>query len=257
MNKVMSDIDAAVADIGSGSSLAVGGFGLCGVPVDLIDAISRSGVNDLHVISNNCGTDDVGLGVLLTKRRVSRVTASYVGENAEFARQYVEGEIEVELVPQGSLAERLRAGGSGIPAFFLRSGVGTLVGDGGLPWRYGADGEVAVASPRKEAREFDGEVFILERAITPDFALVRAGVADRSGNLNFHAAARNFNPVCAMAARFTIVEAEQIVETGSLDPDEIHLPGIYVDRVVPTTPNREKVIERLTTRPIESRASQC
>jgi 3-oxoacid CoA-transferase subunit A len=176
------------------------------------------------------------------------VTASYVGENAEFARQYLAGEVEVELTPQGSLAERLRAGGCGIPAFFTLAGVGTLVGDGGLPWRYAPDGSVATASPAKERRAFNGRDYILEESITTDWALVRAAVADRAGNLVFHEAARNFNPLCAMAGRITVVEAEEIVETGTLRADEIHLPGVFVQRVVKVPAGTEKKIEKRTTR---------
>jgi 3-oxoacid CoA-transferase subunit A len=220
---------------------------LCGIPSDLIRAVHARGVDDLKVVSNNCGVDDWGLGVLLHDRRISRMTSSYVGENKEFARQYLSGELEVELVPQGTLAERLRAGGCGIPAFFTPAGGGTQIADGGLPWRYGPDGGVAVASPPKETREFGGRDYVLEEAITTDFALVRAAKGDRHGNLVFDKSAMNFNPLCAMAGRVTVAEVEQLVEPGELDPEHVHLPGIFVQRVVLVTDN-EKRIERRTVR---------
>jgi 3-oxoacid CoA-transferase subunit A len=247
MDKVVPDATTAVADIPSGSSLAVGGFGLCGVPMALIQALYDAGVDDLKVISNNCGVDEWGLGILLYAKRISRMTSSYVGENKEFARQYLAGELEVELTPQGTLAERLRAGGSGVPAFFTATGVGTQISEGGLPWRYAADGSVTVASPAKETRTFGQREYVLEEAITADFGLVHALVADRHGNLVFHETARNFNPLCAMAGRVTIAEVEQIVEPGDLDPDRIHLPGVFVQRVV-HVPAAEKRIERRTVR---------
>ncbi len=246
MNKVFDSITEAVADIAEGSSLCVGGFGLSGVPFALIDAVSQLSVGNLHVVSNNCGTDGAGLGVLLAQHRISRVTASYVGENAEFARQYLSGELELELTPQGTLAERMRAGGCGIPAFFTPAGVGTVIGNGGLPWRYNANQEVVIESPRKEARQFDGRDYILEESITTDFALVHAVVADRMGNLVFHKAARNFNPLCAMAGKITIVEAEEIVDAGEIAPDDVHLPGIFVQRIVQVPLGATKPIERLT-----------
>ncbi|MHB2021986.1 MAG: CoA transferase subunit A [Mycobacteriales bacterium] len=248
MDKVVESPAAAVADIGDGASLAVGGFGLCGVPLVLIEALAKSGASELRVVSNNCGTDDSGLGVLLRAHRICRVTGSYVGENKEFARQYLAGEVEVELSPQGTLAERLRAGGAGIPAFYTPTGVGTQVADGGLPWRYRPDGTVAIASPPKEVREFDGRAYVLEHAIVTDFALVRAAMADRHGNLVFHESARNFNPLCAMAGRVTIVEAERIVEPGEIDPDQVHLPSIFVQRIVEVSAS-EKLIEKRTLRP--------
>lgn len=248
MDKIFGSVAEAITGLTSGSSIAVGGFGLCGVPVDLIEAVVALGVDDLHIVSNNCGTDGQGLGSLLRQNRISRVIASYIGENAEFARQYMAGQIEVELTPQGTLAERLRAGGCGIPAFFTPAGVGTMVGDGGLPWRYGPDGAVLVASPAKEQREFGGRACLLEESITTDFALVHAQLADRLGNLVFHEAARNFNPLCAMAGRVTIVEVEEIVDVGVLDPDQIHLPGVFVQRIVALPPGTEKAIEHLTTR---------
>lgn len=249
MSKVFGDLSAAVADITSGSSLAVGGFGLCGVPFSLIRAVLDGGATDLTVVSNNCGTDGNGLGLLLEAGRIGRIIASYVGENRELARRYLAGELHVELTPQGTLAERLRAGGAGIPAFYTPTGVGSQVGEGGLPWRYAPDGSVACASPAKEVRVFNGRPYLLEEAITCDFALVRAARADTFGNLVFHAAARNFNPLCAMAGSITIVEAEMIVGPGEIGPDEAHLPGAFVDRVVATAADVTKPIERLTVRP--------
>jgi 3-oxoacid CoA-transferase subunit A len=248
IDKVVPDAGSAVADIPPGASLAVGGFGLCGVPMALIQALYDAGTDDLKVISNNCGVDEWGLGVLLFAKRISRMTSSYVGENKEFARQYLAGELEVELTPQGTLAERLRAGGSGVPAFFTATGVGTQISDGGLPWRYAADGSVAVASPAKETRAFGDRDYVLEEAITADFGLVHALVGDRHGNLVFHETARNFNPLCAVAGRVTIAEVEQVVEPGDLDPDRIHLPGVFVQRVVHVAAG-EKRIERRTVRP--------
>jgi 3-oxoacid CoA-transferase subunit A len=255
MDKVVSSASEAIDGIVDGSSLAVGGFGLCGVPSVLIAALHDAGVSDLEAISNNCGVDEWGLGILLRDRRIRRMVSSYVGENKEFARQYLQGELEVELTPQGTLAERLRAGGAGIPGFYTITGAGTQIAEGGLPWRYNTDGSVAVASPPKETKVFtvDGEEkeFVLEHAIVADFGLVRAWKGDRHGNLVFNKSARNFNPLCAMAGRVTIAEVEELVEPGELDPDEIHLPGIYVQRVLPLTPEQaaDKRIERRTTRP--------
>ncbi|MFD4775401.1 CoA transferase subunit A, partial [Streptomyces sp. NPDC058427] len=232
------------------ASLAVGGFGLCGIPTALIGALYEQGAGSLRVVSNNCGTDDHGLGTLLAARRVARVTGSYVGENKEFARQYLAGELEVELVPQGTLAERLRAGGCGIPAFYTPAGVGTQVADGGIPWRYAADGSVAVASPPRQTGLFGDRVCVLEHAITCDFALVRAARGDRHGNLVFDKSARNFNPLAAMAGRVTVAEVEELVEPGDLAPDDIHLPGVFVQRVVALTPRQaaDKQIEKRTVR---------
>lgn len=246
MDKVFESVESVVGDISNGSSLCVGGFGLCGVPTVLINAIVGLPASELVVISNNCGTDGFGLGVLLVQHRIRKVVASYVGENAEFARQYLTGDLEVELTPQGTLAERLRAGGCGIPAFYTLAGVGTLVGDGGLPWRYDPNGSVVVSSSKKEQREFNGRICVLEESITTDFALVHAAVADRAGNLIFHESARNFNPLCAMAGRVTIVEAEQIVETGEISPDDVHLPGVFVQRIVRVPSGTKKLIERRT-----------
>lgn len=248
MNKVSGSAAEAVTDIPSGASLAVGGFGLSGIPDVLIDALHKQGASGLNVVSNNCGVDGRGLGVLLAAGRISRVTGSYVGENQEFARQYLSGELEVELTPQGTLAERLRAGGAGIPAFYTPAGVGTQVAEGGLPWRYAHDGTVAVASPPKETRDFSGRTYLLEHGIATDFALVRAWRGDRHGNLVFRRAAANFNPLAAMVSRVTIAEVEELVEPGELAPDEVHLPGIYVQRVVELTPEQaaDKHIEKRT-----------
>ncbi|MFF4016079.1 CoA transferase subunit A [Streptomyces sp. NPDC001843] len=248
MDKVRASAAEAVVDIPDGASLAVGGFGLSGIPAVLIQALHAQGTTGLQVVSNNCGVDGRGLGVLLADGRIARVTGSYVGENKEFARQYLSGELEVELVPQGTLAERLRAGGAGIPAFYTPAGVGTQVARGGLPWRYRPDGTVAVASPPKETRDFAGRRHVLEHGITTDFALVRAWRGDRHGNLVFRKSAANFNPLAAMAGRITVAEVEELVEPGALSPDEIHLPGIFVQRIVVLTPTEaaDKQIEHLS-----------
>ncbi|MFC4605147.1 CoA transferase subunit A [Rhodococcus kronopolitis] len=249
MSKLFPSAAAAVADIESGASLAVGGFGLCGIPDALIAALAAGTATDLEVYTNNCGTDGHGLGILLEDKRIRRVTASYVGENKEFARQYLAGELEVELTPQGTLAEKLRAGGSGIPAFFTPAGVGTSVSEGGLPWRYAPDGSVALASPPKEVREFGGawgaRRYVLEESIVADYALVHALVADTEGNLVFNKAAMNFNPLAAMAGRVCVVQAERVVAAGELDPGQVHLPGIFVDRIVQTG-MQDKRIEKRT-----------
>ncbi|WP_030855896.1 CoA transferase subunit A [Streptomyces sp. NRRL S-37] len=248
MDKVVASAAEAVADVPDGASLAVGGFGLSGVPNVLIQALYERGVDGLSVVSNNCGAMESGLAVLLAAGRIARVTGSYIGANKEFARQYLAGELEVELIPQGTLAERLRAGGAGIPAFYTPAGVGTQVAEGGLPWRYDGSGGVALASPPKEVREFDGARYVLERGIRTDFALVRAAKGDRHGNLVFNKSARNFNPLAAMAGRVTVAEVEELVEPGGLDPDAVHLPGVFVQRVVALTPEQaaDKRIERRT-----------
>jgi 3-oxoacid CoA-transferase subunit A len=248
MDKTFDSAAAAVADLPDGASLAVGGFGLCGIPFRLIDAVLAHGATRLHTVSNNCGVDGSGLGRLLAAGRIARTIGSYVGENREFARQYLSGELELELCPQGTLAERLRAGGSGIPAFYTPAGVGTLVAEGGLPWRYGPDGAVAVASPPKESRRFNDTEYVLEHGIVTDYALVRAARGDRHGNLSYDASARNFNPLCAMAGRITIAEVEELVEPGALDPEHIDTPGVFVQRVVEVG-EAGKEIERRTTRP--------
>jgi len=230
MNKIYPSAAAALDGIvHDGHLLAVGGFGLCGIPEALIDALRDSGAKNLTAISNNAGVDGFGLGKLLATRQITKMISSYVGENKEFERQYLAGELALEFTPQGTLAEKLRAGGAGIPAFFTKTGVGTLVAEG------------------KETREFDGEVYVMERALVPDVSLGKAWKADKSGNLVFRRTARNFNPAVIMAGRISVVEVEEIVETGSLDPDSIHLPGIYVHRLVlNATP--EKRIEKRTTK---------
>jgi len=230
MNKVYPSAAAALQGVvADGQLIAVGGFGLCGIPEALIDALRDSGVRDLTVISNNAGVDGFGLGKLLETRQIRKMISSYVGENKEFERQYLAGELELEFTPQGTLAEKLRAGGAGIPAFFTKTGVGTLVAEG------------------KELRDFDGSTYVMERALRPEVALVKADVADLSGNLRFHLTARNFNPAAAMAGKLCIVEVERIVATGDIAPDDVHLPGIYVHRIV-HNPTPEKRIEKRTTR---------
>jgi 3-oxoacid CoA-transferase subunit A len=250
MSKVHASASDAVADIGPGSRVSVGGFGINGIPSVLIDALLAQGADRLHVVSNNCGLDGVGLGVLLNAGRIASITASYVGENKEFARQYLQGEIRVELTPQGTLAEKLRAGGAGIPAFYTPSGVGTVVADGGLPLRYDSAGAVVEGSQPKEVRTFGGREYILEESITTDFGLIRAAVVDTDGNCVFNKAARNFNPLAAMAAHVGIVEAERLVPAGEIDPDHVHLPGIFIQRIVELTPEQAaaKGIERRTVR---------
>ncbi|CAI7974032.1 acetoacetyl CoA-transferase (subunit A) [Frankia sp. Hr75.2] len=245
LDKVVPSAELAVADIPDGASLAVGGFGLCGIPSGLIRALLAAGPKDLETVSNNCGVDDWGLGLLLRAGRIRRTTGSYVGENKEFERQFLSGELEVELVPQGTLAERLRAGGAGIPAFYTPAGVGTQVAEGGLPWLYDGSGGIAVASPPKETRIFDDRTYVLERGIVCDFALVHAWKGDRHGNLVYRASAANFNPLCATAGRVTIAEVEELVEPGELDPAQVHTPGIFVQRVV-HAPDTEKRIEKRT-----------
>lgn len=231
MNKVYpSAREALQGVVADGQTIAVGGFGLCGIPEALIAALRDSAVKNLTCISNNAGVDGFGLGQLLTTRQVRKMISSYVGENKEFERQYLAGELELEFTPQGTLAEKLRAGGAGIPAFFTATGVGTIVADG------------------KEIREFNGQQYVLEHSLVPDVSLVKAHIADCSGNLVFRKTARNFNPNVAMAGKITIVEVEEIVETGTLDPDQVHLPGIYVHRIV-LNANPEKRIEQRTVRP--------
>ncbi len=248
MDKVVSSAQEAVADIPNGATLAVGGFGLCGVPIALIHALLEQGTSGLTTISNNCGVDDQALGVLLYAGRIRKTISSFVGGNKELARLYLSGELEVELTPQGTLAERLRAGGAGIPAFYTPTGVGTMVAEGGIPVRYDAEGNVVKTSEPKEVRVFDGEQYVLETALTADFALVRAEVGDAHGNLRFHESARNFNPLAGMAATITIAEVEQLVEPGEIRPEDVHLPGIFVDRVV-VVGAEGKNIEKRTTRP--------
>ncbi|WP_137844932.1 CoA transferase subunit A [Microbacterium sp. 2FI] len=250
IDKTWDSAAAAVADIPDAASLAVGGFGLSGNPIALIEALLAQGTSDLSIVSNNCGVDDWGLGILLGAQRIRKMTSSYVGENKEFERQFLSGELELELTPQGTLAEKLRAGGSGIAAFYTQTGVGTQVAEGGLPRRYDGSGGIAVASPVKDVRTFEvsGEPreYVLEEAIVTDFALVHAAQGDRHGNLIFNKAARNFNPLAAMAGRVCIAQVEELVEPGELDPDCIHLPGIYVHRIVEVGTGIEKRIERRT-----------
>jgi 3-oxoacid CoA-transferase subunit A len=254
VDKVVASAAEAVADISSGATISVGGFGLCGIPTVLINALLEQGADELEAVSNNCGVDEAGLGVLLFNHRIRRMISSYVGENKEFARQYLHGELEVELTPQGTLAERMRAGGSGIPAFFTATGVGTQVAEGGLPWKYDTEGNVVTSSPEKEVRIFDtpeGEKeFVLEQAIVADFGLVRAWKGDRHGNLVFRQSARNFNPLAAMCGRVTIAEVEHLVDPGELEPDSVHTPGVFVQRVVALTEEQvgDKQIEKRTTR---------
>ena len=254
MSKVVTSASEAVADITTGSSIAVGGFGLCGIPSVLIAALLESQPRGLEVVSNNCGVDDWGLGILLRAGIIARMTSSYVGENKEFERQYLNGELEVELVPQGTLAERLRAGGAGIPAFFTPAGVGTFVAEGGMPLRHHPDGSIAVASQAKETRPFEvrgrTREYVLERGITTDFAIVRASMADTTGNLVFDKSTRNFNALAATAGRITIAEVERLVEPGQIDPEHVHLPGVFVQRIVELTPQQvaDKRIERRTVR---------
>ncbi|MES2106702.1 MAG: CoA transferase subunit A [Pseudomonadota bacterium] len=231
MNKVYPDAKAALADIvKDGQTIAVGGFGLCGIPEALIAALRDSGVGNLTAISNNAGVDGFGLGQLLTTRQIKKMISSYVGENKEFERQYLAGELELEFTPQGTLAEKLRAGGAGIPAFFTKTGVGTIVADG------------------KEIREFDGQQYVMERSLVSDVSLVKAYKADKAGNLVYRKTARNFNPNVAMAGKITVAEVEVLVEIGELDPDEVHTPGIFVQRIV-VNANPEKRIEQRTVRP--------
>lgn len=254
--KVIGSAAAAVADVTDGSRLAVGGFGLNGIPDQLIAALVDSGVRDLEVYSNNCGVDDWGLGLLLAGHQIRRVVASYVGENREFARQYLAGELEVELTPQGTLAERLRAAGVGVPAFYTPAGVGTPIAEGGLPWRYRADGSVEVVSPPKETREFGGRRYVLEEALPADVALVHAEIGDTEGNLVFNKSAMNFNPLCAMAGTVTIAEVERLVEPGEIDPAQVHLPGIFVQRIVETGPQAKRIEKRTVREDRDDREAQ-
>ncbi|UYF70901.1 CoA transferase subunit A [Acinetobacter ursingii] len=234
MNKVYASAELALQDIvKNNQTLAVGGFGLCGIPEALINALKQTQVTGLTCISNNAGVDDFGLGILLQTKQIKKMISSYVGENKEFERQYLNGELEVELTPQGTLAEKLRAGGAGIPAFYTQTGVGTLIAEG------------------KEQRDFDGKPYILEPSLTADLALVKAYKADKAGNLIFHKTARNFNPECAMAGKITIAEVEQVVEIGELDPDEIHLAGIFVQRIL-LNAHPEKRIEQKTLKAQEA-----
>uniref|UniRef100_A0A4W4GTN2 Succinyl-CoA:3-ketoacid-coenzyme A transferase n=1 Tax=Electrophorus electricus TaxID=8005 RepID=A0A4W4GTN2_ELEEL len=231
-SKFYSSATEAVKDIPDGATILVGGFGLCGIPENLINSLLKTGVKELTAVSNNAGVDDFGLGLLLKTKQIKRMISSYVGENMEFERQYLSGELEVELTPQGTLAERIRAGGAGIPAFFTATGYGTLIQEGGAPIRYSSDGSVAIASHAREVREFRGRHFIMETAITGDYALAKAWKADRAGNVIFRKTARNFNQPMCKAARVTIVEVEEIVDVGTFTEEDIHIPSIYVHRIV-------------------------
>src|SRR5947209_11278875 len=245
MDKVFPDAKKALADVPEGATILAGGFGLCGIPENCIAALRELGTKGLTFVSNNCGVDDFGLGILLANKQIVKMVSSYVGENKEFERQYLTGELEVELTPQGTLAERIRAGGAGIPAFFTPTGAGTAISDGGLPVKYAADGSVAKYSAKKELREIGGRTYVLEPAITGDFAMVKAWKGDRFGNLVYRHTAMNFNPMMATAAKVTIAEVEEIVEVGALDPDHIHTPGIFVHRIFQGE-RYEKRIERRT-----------
>ncbi len=247
MDKVYPDAKSALKDVPEGATILAGGFGLCGIPENCIAALRELGVKNLTVVSNNCGVDDFGLGILLANRQIAKMISSYVGENKEFERQYLSGELEVELTPQGTLAERLRAGGAGIPAFYTPTGVGTVISEGGLPLKYGPDGKPIKVSEKKEVRTIDGREYVLERAITGDFAIVKAWKGDRYGNLVYRHTAMNFNPMMAAAGRVTVAEVEELVEVGQLDPDQIHTPGIFVQRIVKGA-RFEKRIERRTVR---------
>jgi 3-oxoacid CoA-transferase subunit A len=228
IDKVLASADEAVRDVADGATLVVGGFGLCGIPENLIAALVRRGVKNLTIVSNNCGVDDWGLGLLLRTRQIRKMVSSYVGENAEFERQFLSGELEVELVPQGTLAERMRAGGAGIPGFYTPAGVGTLAAQG------------------KEIKSFDGRDYVLERGVVGDFSMVAAWKGDRLGNLVYRKSARNFNPMAATAGKISVAEVEELVEVGGLDPECVHTPGVFVNRIVVAP--REKRIERRTVR---------
>jgi 3-oxoacid CoA-transferase subunit A len=247
MDKVVTSAIDAVRDIPAGATILSGGFGLCGIPEHAIRALRELGTRDLTFVSNNCGVDDFGLGILLQNKQIKKMISSYVGENKEFERQYLSGELEVELTPQGTLAERIRAGGAGIPAFYTPTGVHTAVSDGGMPVLYAKDGSVAKYSAKKEIRSFDGKDYVLEPAIVGDYAIVKAWKGDRYGNLVYRHTAMNFNPMMAMAGKITIAEVEELVPVGSLDPDHVHTPGIFVQRVV-VGDRFEKRIERRTVR---------
>ena len=255
MDKVVPSPREAVADIPDGAMLAVGGFGLCGVPIALIRALLDQGASGLTTISNNCGVDDEALGVLLYAGRISKTISSFVGGNKELARLYLSGQMEVELTPQGTLAEKLRAGGAGIPAFYTPTGVGTMVAEGGIPVRYDAEGNVVKVSEPKEVRVFDGQQYVLETALTADFAIVRAAVGDRHGNLVFHESAGNFNAPAGMAGRITIAEVEELVEPGGIQPEHVHLPGVFVDRVVVVGTEGKRIENRTTRRRSETEAA--
>ncbi|QYN21157.1 CoA transferase subunit A [Amycolatopsis sp. DSM 110486] len=245
MNKVVDTTADALAAVADGQTIALGGFGLCGTPAALLEALLDSGATDLHLITNNCGPDTSAVTELLRARRVSHITASYIGDNTVFLSQYLRGSLSVDLVPQGTLAEKLRAGGAGIPAFYTPTGVGTAVAEGGIPLRYGTAGVVAEYSTARRVERVGGRECLLEHSLTADLALIRAEVADTQGNLRFRASARNFNPLCAMAARVAVVEVVRVVDAGTIGADDVHLPGVFVSRVLPVGARMHKPIERL------------
>jgi 3-oxoacid CoA-transferase subunit A len=247
MTKVLTSIDAGLHTIRDGATIMVGGFGLCGNPENLIEALYNKGTKDLTIISNNCGTTDEGLGILLKAGRIKKMISSYVGENKIFETQFLNGQLEVELIPQGSLAEKIRAGGAGIPAFFTSTGVGTMVALGGLPMLYDREGHVIKVSAAKETRDFDNKTYILEHALNADFALIKASKGDSFGNLLFNKTARNFNPIMATAARICIAEVEELVEVGEINPDQVHLCGAYVTHIAVGS-HYKKPIEQRTVR---------
>lgn len=249
MTQLCQSAAEAVADIPDGATILAGGFGLCGIPETLIAALVAAGTKELTVVSNNAGVDDFGLGLLLQTRQIAKMISTYVGENDTFEKQFLTGQLEVELVPQGTFAERIRAGGAGIPAFYTPTGFGTQIAEGGLPMLHDAEGNVVKTSEAKETRRFDGRDYVLEPAITGDYALVKAWKADETGNLVFRKTARNFNPMMATAGRITIAEVEQIVPAGELDPDEIHTPGVFVQRLV----RGEAYQKRIEQRTVRSR----
>nr|CAD7573924.1 unnamed protein product [Timema californicum] len=253
-HKIFNSSAESVYDIQDGAKLLVGGFGICGTPDNLIGALNDSCVKDLTVVSNNCGLEDHGLGLLLKKHSIKRLIASFVGDNSELERQYLSGNVEIELTPQGTLAERIRAGGAGIPAFYTPTAYGTIVQEGGVPIKYSTDGKVQIASKKKDTEEFDGKRYVLEYAIKGDFALVKAYKADEKGNLIFRKSARNFNPAMCKAAKVCIAEVEEIVPVGTIGPDEVHVPGIYVDRIVKSD-KCDKKIEKVTIQKEEGVAS--
>lgn len=246
LDKTVATVDAAVADIPNGVSIAVGGFGLVGIPARLIDALRAQGASELTIISNNLGTDGFGLGLLLEDKKIVRSIGSYIGSNKEYARQYLSGELAVEFTPQGTLAERMRAGGAGIPAFFTKAGVGTQLAEGGIPTRYNSDGTIAEYSKPKETREFNGEVYVMEEGIRADYALVHANKGDRYGNLVFSKTAQNFNPDAAKCGKVTIAQVEELVD--EIPADEIELPGIYVDKVVEVGPQETGIENRTVSK---------
>lgn len=253
MNKVFESVLDACRDIPDGATILAGGFGLCGIPENCIAALRELGTKNLVVVSNNCGVDDFGLGILLKNKQIRKMVSSYVGENKEFERQYLTGELSVELTPQGTLAERIRAGGAGIAAFFTPTGAGTAISEGGLPVLYNADGTVKVYSDKKEVRSFEGRDYVLEPAIRGDFAIVKAWKGDRYGNLVYRKTAMNFNPMMAAAAKVTIAEVEELVEVGELEPDTVHTPGIYVQRIVKGAHYEKRIERRTVQKPAEGK----